>query len=75
DVNTRLTGDEGEEYVFDNTARRIYEPGINMYLYGHHAKLMLAYQLTDLTEGPRTDSDGAPLIGDAFLAFVQIAWI
>ncbi|MBC8072764.1 MAG: hypothetical protein IAG13_30870, partial [Deltaproteobacteria bacterium] len=46
DVNTRLTGDEGEEYVFDNTARRIYEPGINMYLYGHHAKLMLAYQLT-----------------------------
>jgi hypothetical protein len=36
---------------------------------------MLSYQLTDLAEGPRVDTNGAPLIGDAFLAFFQVAWI
>ncbi len=75
DVNTGLDGSEGEEYLVDNTARRIYEPGLVTYLYGHHAKLVLSYQLTDLLEGPRVDTNGAPLIGDAFLAFVQVAWI
>lgn len=75
DVNTTRDGTEGAEYVVDNTARRIYEPGLVTYLYGHHAKLMLSYQLTDLVEGPRVDTNGAPLIGDAFLAFFQVAWI
>lgn len=75
DVNVDRDGTEEEEYVVDNTERRIYEPGLVTYLYGHHAKLMLSYQLTDLTEGPRVDTNGAPLIGDAVLAFFQVAWI
>lgn len=75
DQNTVLVGTEGREYIADNTARRIYEPGLVTYLYGHHAKMMLSYALTDLVEGPRTDTNGAPLIGDQLFIFFQFAWI
>jgi hypothetical protein len=77
DIDTDKTGleDGAANYVVDNGARRIYEPGLNIYLFEHHAKLLLSYQLTDIIEEPFTDAEGGPLIGDAFLAFFQFAWI
>ena len=75
DVDMDADGTEGDDYVVDDTSRRLLEPGLNIYLLGHAAKLMLSYQLTDLLEGPRTDTNGAPLYGDTVFAFFQFAWL
>jgi len=75
DVNDELDGTEGDDYVVDNTAIRYLEPGLNIYLFEHAAKLHLAYRLTDLLEGPKTDVNGDVLIGDAFYTFFQFAWL
>lgn len=75
DINTDLDGTEGPDYVVDNTEVRFIEPGLSIYLFGHAAKLHMSYLLTDLLEGPRTDVNGAPLIGDTFFAFFQFAWL
>ncbi|MCA9628357.1 MAG: hypothetical protein KC766_11850 [Myxococcales bacterium] len=60
--------------VVDNTERRTLELGANLYIEEHRAKLQVAYQLTDLLEGPKTDKDGNPLIGDQVFVFLQIGW-
>ena len=75
DLNTVFDGTEGSDYVVDNTARRLYEPGVAIYLAGHAAKLLLSYRLTDLIEGPRVDINGDPLLGDTFFAFFHFAWL
>jgi hypothetical protein len=75
DVNTDLDGTEGADYVVDNTETRILQFGGNVYIAKHAVKLHLMYQLTDLLEGPRVDDNGDVLIGDAFMTFIQFAWL
>lgn len=64
----------GEDPVVDNTERRTLEFGANVYIEEHRAKLQIAYRLTDLLEGPKTDGDGNPLIGDEVFVFMQFGW-
>ncbi|MCA9617459.1 MAG: hypothetical protein KC731_00465 [Myxococcales bacterium] len=75
DVNTAQDGTEGADYVVDNTEVRILEPGLNVYLFEHAAKLMMSYRLTDLLEGPKVDVNGDVLLGDAFLTFLQFGFL
>lgn len=63
------------DVVQDNTEIRMIDIGANAYFYGHSAKVMLAYRLTDFLEGPRTDTNGDVLIGDALFVFAQFGWL
>ncbi|MCA9645492.1 MAG: hypothetical protein H6718_33155 [Polyangiaceae bacterium] len=75
DVNQSEDGfPAGQDAVVDNTERRTLEFGANVYIEEHRAKLQIAYRLTDLLEGPKTDSDGNPLIGDEVFVFMQFGW-
>lgn len=75
DVNNRSDGVEGTDYIIDNTRVRVIEPGLNIYLFEHAAKLLMSYRLTDLLEGPRTDENGDVIIGDAFLTYFSFAFL
>ncbi|MBX3181999.1 MAG: hypothetical protein KIT72_10935 [Polyangiaceae bacterium] len=75
DLNRQRTGFEAGDPLVDLTETRRIELGVNVYLEGHRAKLQLAYRLVDLLEGPRTDSQGNPLIGDSFTVFAQLGWL
>jgi hypothetical protein len=66
-------GFDMSRYVIDNTERRIFELGFNTYFAEHDAKASIAYQRTDMLEGPIIDPDGGPLVGDALLLFFQLA--
>lgn len=75
DLNRQSDGFEaGSDPLVDNTEARTLEFGANLYIEEHRAKLHVAYQLTDLLEGPKTDSAGNPLIGDSVLVFMQFGW-
>ncbi len=75
DVNTSLDGTEEADYVVDNTATRVLQFGANAYLAKHAVKLHFLYQLTDLLEGPQTDSDGNVLLGDTVYVVSQFGWL
>ncbi|MFO0612409.1 MAG: porin [Polyangiaceae bacterium] len=75
DVNESLDGTEGDDYVVDNTETRILQFGANVYVAKHAVKFHFLYQLTDLVEGPRVDSNGDVLIGDAIFIGSQFGWL
>jgi hypothetical protein len=75
DVNDEFDGTEGADYVVDTTEVRVIEPGLNVYLFEHAMKLMMNYRLTDLQEGPKVDTNGDVLLGDAWLTYFQFAFL
>jgi hypothetical protein len=75
DVNDEFDGTEGTDYIVDNTEVRFIEPGLAIYLFEHNMKLLMNYRLTDLQEGPKVDVNGDVLIGDAWLTYLQFAYL
>ena len=74
DVNTALAGDEGDDYLIDNTETRVMQFGANAYIANHAVKIQAMYQLTDLLEGRVPTGEDVP-IGDAFVMATQFAWL
>jgi hypothetical protein len=74
DVNTELAGDEGDDYLIDNTETRVMQFGANAYIANHAVKIQAMYQLTDLLEGRVPTGEDVP-IGDAFVMATQFAWL
>lgn len=48
--------------------------GLNAYLAGHRAKLMLHYIMVDLQEGVTTSPEGDPLFGDTLILQAQVGF-
>ena len=81
DVNDGLDGyiqgpNGGKIYqVLDNSERRETEFGLTAYFKDHALKINVMYRMTDFLEGPETDVEGNPLIGDSVFTYMQFGWL
>ena len=60
-----------EWVVYDDAARERYAFGFNIYFKKHNLQLKVDYSMFNFLEGPKTDLNGDPLIGDTFAAQLQ----
>ena len=78
DLNDKSDGSGAGNAVIaieDNVKKSVFDAGVNLYFDDDRAKLQLVRRQTDLLEGRKTDSAGDPLIGDAFVASLQLGWL
>ncbi len=66
-VEKEINGITMKEWkVPDDAARERYQFGLNFYFAKHNLELKAIYSIFNFLEGPRTDLNGDPLIGDSF---------
>ena len=56
---------------YDDAARERYTFGFNIYFQEHHVQLKIDYSKFNFLEGPKTDANGNPLMGDTFAIQLQ----
>lgn len=65
---------ERQYILWDYSELRHIDVGANMYVFDNRLKLSFLYRLTDLLEGPKTNSSGGVLLGDAIFVMMQLGW-